>query len=471
MPLVLPRIPTTPATTEVSFVNIRANLRHAGTPVEAPINSSFTAKRVGQPTIGVPADKMAAFLNEMKSVRLKRVFNAPADMGRPPPRAVSTDNSFVAAGIQRPPRPAEGTATVGEKRKRQVDTLAKEGVLSVKRRLMGPLPRSADSSFRSTNSSFSQSQSQSQSQPEAGPSKPTRSYLPVRAWPSSSVDGTDVTPSLTSDGDAEQGPDEPSPPTPPQIPAVVVQRPDEAEEVLPQSPPRLDPEEVTRVPRPPTPPRRNRKSSAQSKFDKRPPLSPLPAPSPRKTRPPSRTAPRPLIAEKLDVDDEDEEDDPLVSAEIDSPSPLATAAGRTRRKQKLATTMTDGPPRQTRNRGSASTVQSGGASSKARRRRLTLDEELRNSDGVTEDDLRALDIEPHVLTGVGRRLQNGFLAHGGGAGAPISVGVEGHAFGDDEGTEEEDEDEIQIIEPPPPPPPPLVRRKIKGPAVVTTRRR
>jgi len=117
-------------------------------------------------------------------------------------------------------------------------------------------------------------------------------------------------------------------------------------------------------------------------------------------------------------------------------------------------------------------VQSGGASSKARRRRLTLDEELRNSDGITEDDLRALDIEPHVLTAVGRRRQKGFLAHGGGAGAPILVDVEGHAFDYDEGTEEEDEDEVEIIEPPPPPPPPpLLQRKPKGRAVVTTRRR
>ena len=33
-----------------------------------------------------------------------------------------------------------------------------------------------------------------------------------------------------------------------------------------------------------------------------------------------------------------------------------------------------------------------------------------------------------MLTAVGRRRQNGFLAHGGGAGAPILVGVEGHAF-------------------------------------------
>ncbi len=119
-------------------------------PVEAPIDSSFIAKRVGQPTIGVPADEKAAFLNEMKSVRLRRIFNAPADMGRPPPRVESVDNSFVAAGIQRPPSPVDGTVTVGEKQKRQVNILAKEGIQSVKRRLTGPLPRSADSSFLST---------------------------------------------------------------------------------------------------------------------------------------------------------------------------------------------------------------------------------------------------------------------------------------------------------------------------------
>jgi hypothetical protein len=46
-----------------------------------------------------------------------------------------------------------------------------------------------------------------------------------------------------------------------------------------------------------------------------------------------------------------------------------------------------------------STAQSGGASSKSKAaRRRTLDEELRTSDGVTEADLRELDIEPHVYT-------------------------------------------------------------------------
>jgi len=123
------------------------------------------------------------------------------------------------------------------------------------------------------------------------------------------VDETDVTPSLTSDGDAEQGPDEPSPPTPPQVTVVVVQRPDEAEEALPRSPPRSHPEEVTRVPRPPTPPRRSRETSAQTKFDERPSLSPLPALTPRKTWPPSRTAAHALIAEESNDDEDDEEDE------------------------------------------------------------------------------------------------------------------------------------------------------------------
>jgi hypothetical protein len=389
-------------------------------------------------------------------------------MGRqpPPPRVGSADNSFVGAGIQRPPRPAEGTIAVGEKRKRQFDTLAREGVQSVKRRLMGPFPRSADTSVCSTNSSFSQSQSQSQSsqssqsqsqsQPEAGPSKPSRPFLPVRAWPSSSVDGTDVTPSLTSDGDAEQGPDEPSPPTPPRVTAVVVQGPDKSEEALSQPQPPPD-SEVTLVPLPPTPPRRSRGISAQSLFDKRSPLSPLLAPTPRKARPPPRTATRPVI-----MDDEDE-DDPLASAKLDSPSPLAAAAARTRKERKPASTKTGRPPRQTRNRGNAS--------SKVTIRRLTLDQELRTSDGVTEEDLRALDIEPHVFTAMGRGRQKGFLAHGGGAGVPVLVDAGGDAFDGERSEDEEvDDDEVEIIEPPPPPPLPL-QRKPRGRAAAATRRR
>ncbi len=454
----------------MSFTDIRAHLRHAGTPVEAPINSSFTTKRVGQPTIGVPADKMAAFLTEMKSVRLRRVCNAPTDMHRPPPRANSADNSFLGAGIQRPPRPTDGAGTVGEKRKREIDTLAKEDVHSIKRRLMGPLPRPANASFRSTDSSFSQSQSrsqsQSQSQPETESSNPSRSYIPVRVWPSSSVDGTDVTPSLTSDGDVEQVPDEPSPPTPPQVPTVVVQRQEEVEEALPPPP---DSERVTPVPRPPTPPRRNRGISAQSVFDKRPPRSPLPAPTPRKARPPLRTAARPRVAEES-VDED--EDDPLASGVLDSP--LAVVAARPRRERRPEKTTvaaaTGGLSRPARRRGSVSSMQSGGASSKSARRR-TLDEELRNSDGITEEDLRLLDLEPHAFTAMAPRNgggQKGFLAHGGGAGVPVFMGA-ADVF-DGARTEDYEDDDIEIIDPPPPPSLPLPRKPRRRPTPGRRRR-
>ena len=445
--LILPRIPTTPAAAELSFSDIRAHLRHTGTPVEAPINAPPTTKHVGKPTIGVPADKMAEFLKEMKTVRLRKVFNAPADMGRVPPRANSAETSFVAAGIQRPPRPADVPANVGDKRKRGMQEL--EDGQSIKRRLMGPLPRSADSSFRSTNSSFSSqsqsfSQSQSQSQPEAGPSKPTRSYIPVRAWPSSSVDGTDVTPSLTSDGDAEQGPDEPLPRTPPQVSTAIVDEPEELEEeqLPPPSPPQPPTKKVTPVPRPPTPPRRSHAPSAQSLFDKRPPRSPLPAPTPQKARPPARLATRPR-----NRPESDDEDDPLAIVVLDSP-----LAVRTRKERRPTTTATGtvGPSRHAR-KGSASSTQSGAASKAARRR--TLDEELRNSDGVTEDDLRALDIEPHAYSAVGPasgRAHRGFLAHGGGGGIPVFVGAE---TGDDE---------LEIIGPSSPRPPPRRKRAPNG---------
>ncbi|KAH9029878.1 hypothetical protein EDB85DRAFT_2147123 [Lactarius pseudohatsudake] len=451
MSLVLPRIPTTPAAAELSFSDIRAHLRHTGTPVEAPINAPPTAKkRVGQPTIGVPADKMAAFLKEMKTVRLRKVFNAPADMGREPPRASSAETSFVTAGIQRPPRPAEAPAKVGEKRKREADTRATEDVQSIKRRLMmGPLPRSADSSSRSANSSFSSqsqslSRSQSQSQPEAGPSKPTRSYIPVRAWPSSSVDGTDVTPSLTSDGDAEQGPDEPLPRTPPQVPTAIADVPEELEVELlpPPSPPQPPAKKVTPAPRPPTPPRRNHApSSAQGLFDKRPPRSPLPAPTPQKARPPTR-----LPTRRRKIPQSDEEDDPLALVALDPPLVI-----RTRRP-------TAGPSRHARKGSASSSTQQSGAPSKAARRR-TLDEELRRSDGVTEDDLLAFDIEPHSYTADGSasgRTRRGFLAHGGGGGVPVFMGAETVGRG------EMSDDELEIIDPPlspPPPPPPPPRRK------------
>ncbi|KIK62350.1 hypothetical protein GYMLUDRAFT_95973 [Collybiopsis luxurians FD-317 M1] len=52
------------------FAFARAALKHAPAPVEAPINPP---RRHAQPTVGITADKMAAFLKEMKTVRLRKV--------------------------------------------------------------------------------------------------------------------------------------------------------------------------------------------------------------------------------------------------------------------------------------------------------------------------------------------------------------------------------------------------------------
>ncbi|KAG7089817.1 hypothetical protein E1B28_011465 [Marasmius oreades] len=73
------RAPTTPTThPQVLFASARASLKHAGTPTEAPINPAYSlgvsgGRRTGKPTVGLQPDKMADFLKEMKTVRLRKV--------------------------------------------------------------------------------------------------------------------------------------------------------------------------------------------------------------------------------------------------------------------------------------------------------------------------------------------------------------------------------------------------------------
>jgi hypothetical protein len=61
------------------LASARASLKHLAVPFEAPINPAvfggvaLRTKRHGQPTVNVPSDKMAAFLSEMKTVRLRKV--------------------------------------------------------------------------------------------------------------------------------------------------------------------------------------------------------------------------------------------------------------------------------------------------------------------------------------------------------------------------------------------------------------
>jgi hypothetical protein len=53
------------------------------TPVEAPINNPGLnrTKRHGQPTVNVPSEKMAAFLHEIKTAKLRRVGSGANTMG------------------------------------------------------------------------------------------------------------------------------------------------------------------------------------------------------------------------------------------------------------------------------------------------------------------------------------------------------------------------------------------------------
>ena len=64
--------------TEAFLSSARAGLKHTALPVEAPINSAYApsrSKRTGQPTVKLGADKMVAFLSEMKSVKLRKTGN------------------------------------------------------------------------------------------------------------------------------------------------------------------------------------------------------------------------------------------------------------------------------------------------------------------------------------------------------------------------------------------------------------
>lgn len=126
------------------FASARAALKHAGTPVEAPINLGASgigsrAKRQGQPTVNISGEKMAAFLSEMKTVRLRKV-SAGAD-GGPAANPNSLARSWSAGGGPRHSEASQSTASsrverqglpafrsldnrtdsqIGEKRKRDV---------------------------------------------------------------------------------------------------------------------------------------------------------------------------------------------------------------------------------------------------------------------------------------------------------------------------------------------------------------
>lgn len=228
-----------PPDTGSLFASVRANLRHAPAPVEAPINVAYgghRTKRTGLPTVNVPSDRMPAFLNEMKTARLRKVAG-----GRPPdlPPLTSSSGPRGTAGVD-----TGSEVRIGEKRKRASMSGA-EDIQTIKRRLT--VASHADASRRNDmpppdeffSRSFSgrtayQMQTQSQHEHEhepdpepelsAGPSTIPHSYshMSSNLWPArtgsglSSGSGETTTPSLTSDNDVEGDAEDRILSTPPQ---------------------------------------------------------------------------------------------------------------------------------------------------------------------------------------------------------------------------------------------------------------
>jgi len=63
------------------FASARASLKQAPPPIENPINPLVSTRRPGIATIGIAPDKMASFLKEMKTVRLRKVSERSGSMG------------------------------------------------------------------------------------------------------------------------------------------------------------------------------------------------------------------------------------------------------------------------------------------------------------------------------------------------------------------------------------------------------
>ncbi|KAF8802427.1 hypothetical protein BYT27DRAFT_7235351 [Phlegmacium glaucopus] len=408
------------------FASARASLKQAPPPVENPINP-LIGRRAGKPTVGLAADKMAAFLSEMKTVRLRKVSgrssgNNPAPASLPSERfsaqaalrrSSSSQRSQLAMPLLTSIRASniDSSSALSEKRKRNTINIHDDANPPPKRRLR----------ISSTDSSLATGSNSSSLLPEdtLSVSSLSRSYPPHskatnagRTWQSGSI-AEAPTPSLCSDNDIEQDVslDDQPPSTPPAPvgPSRNVYRfkgngipvgHDSSRQI------HIGMDNTSHN----TQGGRNFGHPRPNIFDKRLPSSPFPDKSPRRPRPPSRISrPAPQLALPSPQEDRSDEEDPL-SLSFSSPDDSVPHVGQqqtTSRVKNIAE-----PSARSRD------AQSPSLSSRNRRR--TLDEELRdlpfNHCENFEDEA--------VFTGVGTRSKlHGFLAHGGAGGAPVFMGV------------------------------------------------
>ncbi|KAG0692067.1 hypothetical protein DFH29DRAFT_581453 [Suillus ampliporus] len=463
------RIPLLPYLGETGslFASARAALR--STEVSTTSSANEVARvgsgKMRQPTVNVPSDKMAAFLNEMRTVRSRKVGSIPGGLSRsvsdqpvgdrPGPSGLS--RSVSAAGAQgrrevdtarrssKPTSTSSGGKSASTSRlpstssnpkptssstaskssstypapssnatdprinnKRKADVLGEsEGGSTSKRRSTTRVQAQSDTSTSSSSSSriheFSSGSTRSNFS-LAGPSLANHSSL---------SNETDITtPSLCSDNELGGDVDARMPSTPPGPRSAAARAMhDEGIEIVD-----VDMEGIEPAHKPITP------SHPQGEmFRKRPPMSPLPIPTPRKLRAPARAkarksvptpertkrgaTPKPKSIMLLDEDDDDDEDE---EDELSLPPKL-----KWRREPPQ--------PRVTENSATRDPKFEPTANGKGKRR-LTLDEELaraRSSDRLVE-----LGLESGELVGTGTgSTHRGFLAGGGAGGAPVFMGA------------------------------------------------
>ncbi|KAH8831412.1 hypothetical protein DL96DRAFT_1587697 [Flagelloscypha sp. PMI_526] len=452
------------------FTDARAALKHSGPPKEAPINPPLiTGRRPGLPSVGLPPDKVAAFLNEMKTVRLRKVSHGTplwsSSTSRPAPPSIGSQSFALGEGnaailrklqlnasASSSSRTGSHTITdirIGEKRKRLESDA---GLASSSSNLQpGPskrrhnIPNTANGSFTSTSSSSTTSSTRP-------PRSLANSSQSERESRSASFNPIPPTPSLCSDNDADKEDDNP-PSTPPLIPSAhppARARPPKSfpppheiidVDMLDDSslpPPAVSSRHTVVVSssvmssrpstmKPPATPPSSRLPLSDA-FSKRPPQSPLPLTtnSPRsRPRPPSARGRR--TSQFLSVphftdeqhDEEDESDDELSLSFNPShaydhshgpkeSTPILSTNSRTRSNRKERATSSSSATSKPRRSGSG---------------RQTLDEEFddvlrRQSDSYDDHFL-----ESGVFSGTGTRSKNrGFLAHGGAGGPPVFMG-------------------------------------------------
>ncbi|KAI6107917.1 hypothetical protein F5141DRAFT_1119359 [Pisolithus sp. B1] len=402
------------------FASARAALRHTSHPVEAPINHSVSGrKRQGKPTVNVPSEQMAAFLNEIKTVRLRKVGTTPASITgiattstrQVPESSTLSKSTSALSWASGPIRPTTQELT----RRRSLASLrdAAPNLLAKEILLKAGQKRKADAMecdelnvSRATKRRLAQSSDVSVPsggwpQLSASSSKLHQPDFGKQTWPSFSANEIDLTtPSLCSDNerDGDGSLEDQTPSTPPGLqPAVIEQRsglrePDIIDVDLEED---VNHDANSRAISPS--PRSSRLRKADI-FEKRPPMSPIPDSTPRKPAAPARVR-RVSTPKPKHIPPASDSDSDTNSRNIDS-VPCISLIPPSQEKP-------TSPRKRTGDR-----------------RPPTLDEELRTAQPQAADAGGAESFEDNVFVATGtKNNRKGFLAHGGGGGPPVFMGV------------------------------------------------